>query len=481
MTGQFGTSGSKPAAPETPKPNRRLDSWKEIAAFFGRDERTVKRWEKERSLPVHRLPGGSRARVFAFTDELQSWMNSPELRPAELAGGDPVSEPLESPASADAATGEPPTLRDQDVRHDRWFWILTACVLVVVVAVIIWRHHTGRPAGIAPAVKASTHPVNPEAQDLYLKGRYYWDRRTPADLNRAVDYFTQAIVRDPTYAQPYVGLADCYNLLREFAAMPSDEAFPRALAAAKKAVELDDSSAEAHASLAFVTYYWSWDVAGAEAEFRRAIELDPHYVAAHHWYATFLMSNGRYEESMREFEEAQKLDPASTPIIADKALLLMVEGRPDEAEALLKQIAASQPGFFSTHRYLSYVYWEKRDYPNYLSEARLAAQLSHDEDELAIVRASEQGFRKNGERGLLESRLELQKKLCAEGKLSPFRVAQTAAILGEKQEAMHYLRQSYQRHEEQFLAANKDSALDSLRGDPEFKKLLAEAGLTPKT
>jgi len=136
-----------------------------------------------------------------------------------------------------------------------------------------------------------------------------------------------------------------------------------------------------------------------------------------------------------------------------------VEGRPDEAEASLKQIAASQPGFISTHRYLSYVYWEKGDYANYLSEAALAAQLSHDEDELAIVRASEQGFRKNGERGLLESRFQLQKQLCAEGKLSSFRVAQTAALLGEKQVALHYLRESYQRHEEQFLAANKDGAL----------------------
>src|SRR5579863_6699929 len=101
MTGQFGTLGVKPAAPETPRPNRRLDSWKEIAAFFGRDERTVKRWEKERLLPVHRLPGGSRARVFAFTDELQAWMKSPESQPAELAGGDPVSESPAAPASAD--------------------------------------------------------------------------------------------------------------------------------------------------------------------------------------------------------------------------------------------------------------------------------------------------------------------------------------------------------------------------------------------
>src|ERR1019366_4026317 len=144
--------------------------------------------------------------------------------------------------------------------------------------------------------------VDPEAQDLYLKGRYYWDKRTPDDLNKAVDFFTQASIRDPNYAQAYVGLADCYNLLREYAAMTPEEAYPRALAAAKTAVELDDSSAEAHNSLAFVTFYWNWDVAGAEREFRRALELNPTYVVAHHWYATFLMTIGRLPEALEQID-----------------------------------------------------------------------------------------------------------------------------------------------------------------------------------
>jgi tetratricopeptide (TPR) repeat protein len=480
MTGQFGTLGAKQPASDAPQPNRRLDSWKEIAGFFGRDERTVKRWEKERALPVHRLPGGPRARVFAFAEELERWMNSPES--VAVAEGDSVSEelaasPSTSEASAVAASPAPAEIGPRD----RWFWILAACAVLAVAAVMVWRHHAGQAASITPPVKASTHQVNPEAEDLYLQGRYYWTRRTPADLTKAVDFFTQSIVRDPNYAQPYVGLADCYNLLREFAAMPSNEAFPRALAAAKKAVELDDSSAEAHASLAFVTYYWSWDVAGAEAEFRRAIELNPHYVAAHHWYATFLMSNGRFDESMREFEAAQKLDPASTPILADKALLLFNQNRLDEAEALLKKIEASQPGFFSTHSYLSHVYLAKRDYANYLSEARQAAQLSHNDRDLAIVHAAERGFRTGGERAMLESTLELQKKFWAAGQESPFSVAQTAALLGDKQEALHYLQQAYQQHDTYLVNARIDYSLASLRNEPEFRKLLQQAGLNSQS
>ncbi|HTV65776.1 MAG TPA: tetratricopeptide repeat protein [Bryocella sp.] len=482
MTGQFGTSGVKGPASAGSEPNRRLDSWKEIATFFGRDERTVKRWEKERSLPVHRLPGGSRARVFVFTEELERWMHSPESAAAQAADAESSVESGElgasAPEPAQAVFGPPASeALPPAVRRERWFWIAVAGLLIAAGGLILWRHHAGHPAAIAGPVKAATH-INPEAEDFYLQGRYYWTRRTPADLTKAVDLFTQAIVRDPNYAQPYVGLADCYNLLREYAAMPSDEAFPRALAAAKKAVELDDSSAEAHASLAFVTYYWSWDAPGAEAEFRRAIALDPHYVTAHHWYATFLMSVGRYEESMNEFEAAQKLDPASAPILADKGLLLINERRFDEAETLLKQIESDQPEFFSAHQYLSYLYRARRDYPNYLNEARRAAQLKHDERQLAIVAAAEQGFRKRGERGLLENTLAMQKKFCDAQQLSPFYVAQTAALLGDKQEALHYLRLAYQQHDESFLAAARDDTLSSLRNDPEFRKLLQQAGLS---
>jgi Tfp pilus assembly protein PilF len=482
MTGQFGTSRAKGPASAASGPNRRLDSWKEIGAFFGRDERTVKRWEKERLLPVHRLPGGSRARVFAFTEELARWMDSPESVEAQAADeessteagepGLPASEPAQPIFGPPASEALPPA-----VRRERWFWLLVVGLVVIAGALFFRRHHAGHPATIAGPVKAATH-INPEAEALYLQGRYYWTRRTPADLTKAVDLFTQAIVHDPNYAQPYVGLADCYNLLREFAAMPADEAYPRALAAAKKAVELDDSSAEAHASLAFITYFWSWDSAGAEAEFRRAIALDPHYVTAHHWYATFLMSTGRDEESMQEFEEAQKLDPASAPILADKALLLINQRRFDDAEALLRQIESSQPGFFSAHQYLSYLYRVKRDYPNYLDEARQAAQLSHDERQLAIVNAADEGYRERGERGLLENTLDVQKKFADAKQLSPIYVAQTAALLGDKQEALHYLQQAYRQHDGLFLAAARDEALSRLHNDPEFRKLLQQAGLS---
>ena len=487
ITGNFGAARDLPSPQDVRAPNRRLDSWKEIAAFFDRDERTVKRWEKERSLPVHRLPGGSRGRVFAFTDELQAWMRSPESAPenvgaitngtdkavaasAAIARTNGVATPA-SVAAQPPADIAPPRLRRG--------WVLAAA-LVLLAAVGVTAVFVGDRQRSAVARKnAAAAAVDPEAQELYLKGRYYWDKRTPADLTTAVDYFTQAIVHDPNYAQAYVGLADCYNLLREFATMPSREAFPRALAAAKKAVELDDSSAEAHASLAFVTFYWSWDSAAAEREFRRAIELNPNYVAAHHWYATSLMTMQRYPQALREIERAQELDPSSNAIVADKALILVQVGKLDEATALLKQIESSQPNFSASHKYMSYIYMAKGDLPNYLAESRATATLTKDENELAIVNAAEQGFKTGGERGMWEAMLKAQEQLYADGKTSAFLVAISAARLGRKDDTLRYLQSSFQEHDPYFLAIRGDTSFNFLHDDPRFRQLVAQAGLPP--
>ena len=281
--------------------NQRLDSWKEIATFFRRDERTVKRWEKERGLPVHRLQGSATGRVYAYSDELLRWMKSPvsaesvaaTLEPAE-ADHDTCAVEVPQAATltqAVSAQGEVNLRRraSDHVRPARWGRLLGAFALAAVLVVtggFLYLKRValrfGRPDAAAGKSLAAGHTTNPEARDFYLKGRYEWDKRTPESLNQAVDYFTQAIVHDPNYAQAYVGLADCYNLLREYSAMPPEEAYPRALAAAKKAVELDDSSADAHTSLAFATFYGSFDAAGAEREFRRALALNPSDARAHH-------------------------------------------------------------------------------------------------------------------------------------------------------------------------------------------------------
>jgi DNA-binding winged helix-turn-helix (wHTH) protein/Tfp pilus assembly protein PilF len=326
----------------------------------------------------------------------------------------------------------------------------------------------------------SVHPpANQEAEDFYLKGLFYWNKRTPESLNQAVDAFTQAIARDPNYSDAYVGLADCYNLLREFSAMPENEAYFKAFAAAKKAVELDPQSANAHASLAFVTFWGMWDARDAEKEFRRAIELDSNNAKAHHWFATFLHGVGRDQEALTEIEIARKLDPHSSSILADKGELLRGAGHYDQAVQILTQLEAAEPDFLSPHRYLQFAYFDIGDYPRYIVELRKAAILTHDAAKLSEAEAAAKGFAAGGGRGLHEAQLSERTKLYAQRKVSPYYIAQSDARLGNTSEALKYLTICVQSHDGLALNVRQDQSFASLRGDPGFKQLLTIIGLPP--
>jgi tetratricopeptide (TPR) repeat protein len=280
-------------------------------------------------------------------------------------------------------------------------------------------------------------------------------------------------VKDPGYAQAYVGLANCYNLLREFSVMPPEEAYPRALAAAQKAVELDDTSAGAHNSLAFSTFYGKWDVATAEREYQRALLLDPNFVQGHHWYATFLLTSGRIPESLKEIEQARKLDPSSTTIQADKGLILFYDGRKDEAFTLLKQLELTDPSLATTHGYLAVLYLDRKDYANFFGESKQAAELRHDPQGLAVANAAEQGFTTGGVVGMQEGMLRVQKQFFDEGSGSAYDLAVTNALLGKKEEALRYLQTAYEKRETRVLGMSRDSSLDVLHDDSEYQQIAA--------
>ncbi len=364
----------------------------------------------------------------------------------------------------------------------KWIWALPA-ILIIVMA---WSFRPSSRAaragsraapGLNVGAEASPRPsANPEAEDFYLKGRFYWSKRTPEDLNQAVDFFTQSIVHDPNYAPAYVGLADCYDLLREYSVMPDNEAYPRALAAARKAVELDDKFSEAHASLAFVSFYGMWDAATADREFRRAIELDPKNAVAHHWYATYLMTLRRFPEALAEIERAQALDPTSKSILADRGEILFQAGRADEAVSLLKQMETAEPDFASPHHYLKQIYFAASDYRNYLAEMRKEAMLRHDDVALALADAGDKGLAANGGEGMLRVLLPLQKKMFEQGRFSPYVLAETLSLLGNKREALAYLKSDFDRHDEIFPWVEGDPAFNNLHDEPAYRELVASLG-----
>lgn len=358
--------------------------------------------------------------------------------------------------------------------------LLVYALPVVVLTFAIWmlrpvdRSAQAGAKSTAPPVHGPHQAANREAEDLYLKGRFYWNKRTPESLNQAVDAFTQAIVHDPNYSDAYVGLADCYNLMREFSAMPANEAYLKAFAAAKKAVELDPQSSAAHTSLAFVTYWGMWDAPNAENEFRRALELDPNNAQAHHWYATFLHSLDRHSEALAEIELARKLDPNSLAILADRGELLLGAGQHDQGIELLRQLETSDPNFVSPHRYLRFTYFNTGDYPHYIAELKQEGLLTHDAAMLATAESCERGFARGGERGMFEAELAEQKKLYEQGKLSPFFVAQTDARLGNIAETLKYLNLCVQSRDQHAPEIDRDPLFASFRDDAAFRQLVAQ-------
>jgi tetratricopeptide (TPR) repeat protein len=488
------------AAHTEPLPaKQRLDSWKEIAAFFDRDERTVKRWEKERGLPVYRVPGSARGGVFAYAEELAEWLEAPHHDWGAVEGGPaaktsakeghgrkaPANVTRRVPANvltlrvpADVPTPAlrlvPPPSRVEAAMT--FLWLVPLALIVGSFLAFSLGHREPRFKNAL----AAPHPPSAEAQDLYLKGRYHFEKRTPNDLNQAVDFFTQAIVHDPGYAAPYVGLADSYNLLREFSAMLPQDAFPRARSAAAKAVELDPNFAEAHNSLAFASFWGFFDVATADREFKRAIELNPGLSRAHHWYATFLVETGRTQEALAEIERARQLDPSSTPILADKGCILTVAGKTEEARILLMQLAASQPDFIPPHRYLAQdIYFLEGNYAGYFAESATVARLRHDAKAQKIVDLEKAAYQRGGRRGLFEERLRTTLELFNRGAGSAFDVADAYAALGQDNDALNYLEIAYQRHDLSLTTLTTNHAFQHLHEDQQFRALLVKVGLPP--
>jgi tetratricopeptide (TPR) repeat protein len=478
-----------PPGPSKHDTRARLDSWKEIADYLGRGERTAKRWEVERALPVHHVPGGGHGSVYAFTAELDRWLLSENRKQAYTSansrGSPTISAASDSYANSVRATAKPSLSSKPSGPHSVSRITIYVAAFVVTALIAAYLVNVGTTHAYTPSflrslwnTTKSGHPSvpgDPEKQlahDLYLRGRFEWNKRTPDSLNRALDYFTQSIVHDPTNAQAYVGLADTYNLMREFTIMPENEALTRGIAAAKKAIALDDTLAEAHRSLAFDEVWGNWDFQTGEREFQRAIELNPNDAVTHLWFANAFASPEWYPVCLREIDRAQELDPGSHAILADKGLLLFHAGQKQKGLELVQQVENADAGFLSPHRYLASMYLTLRDYPNYLIESDKTADLTHDSILKQITAAVRAGYRRDGEHGMLQALYSSQKQFYEQGKLPATVFARTCAHVGKKQEALHLLRQAYDHHETAFLMIRESLDLLALKDEPQYQELL---------
>src|SRR6204780_2322500 len=325
------------------------------------------------------------------------------------------------------------------------------------------------------AALKSVKVVNPEAYESYLKGRYFWNKRSADGLKAALAYFKQAIEEDPKYAQAYSGLADTYALLGDwqYAVMTPKEAFPQAKAAAIKALELDSTLGEAHNSLAFVLDGFDWDLDAGGKEFQRAIELNPGYATAHHWYAWHLSLLGRFDEAIVEMRKAENLDPLSLIINADLAEILVLAHSYDESIRQSRKTIEMDPSFALANNQFAQAYLQKQMYAEAVAELKTAVQLSGGSP--AFIANLARGYVASGKRNEAVKLLGDLKKRSNPGYSNASEIAVIYVSLGDTDHAMNWLEKGYDERFNPGVLLRP--GFDPLRSDPRFQNLVRRIGL----
>jgi TolB-like protein len=580
---------------ETPS-ERRLDSWKEIATYLGRDVTTVQRWERQEGMPVHRHLHHKRGSVYALSTELDDWRQGRKLR----SEGEP-----ELALEAAGAGG-----REMTVPRGRRWLILASSVVVLSaivslayfatrmrakdasrakirsLAVLPLQNLSGDPSqdyvadgmteeligrlsrihGLrvisrtstmhfkntqlsvpeiarmlavdaivegslvqeghqirvhAQLIRAATDehiwageyqreyqsilevqaevarniveqiqlnltpedrarlaskpPVDPEAYESYLKGRYYFNQRTEDALHKSIASFQQAIARDPAYAPAYSGLAEAYAMLGFRGGFPSRDALSGAKKAALKAIELDDALAEPHASLAFIAETYEWDWPAAEREYKQALELNPGYAEAHNWYGGYLTYTGRFNEGVGEAMRARELDPLSLPLNNALAGRLLAAGRYDEALRQVQTTLELDEHFAPAHQTLGWIYLHGRK-QDAIREFQNALQLAGAADtdiQLDLGFAYAVSGRPDEARKILANLQQLHQQ----GIVPAASLAILYGVLGESNEAFVWLEKAYQERDPQLTYLKAGRRFEPLREDPRFGQLVRRVGL----
>jgi TolB-like protein/DNA-binding winged helix-turn-helix (wHTH) protein/Tfp pilus assembly protein PilF len=319
---------------------------------------------------------------------------------------------------------------------------------------------------------ANTRPVSAESYEDYLKGRYYWNKRSEEGLKKAIEYFQLATEKDPRYALAYAGLADCYSIIGSaiVGTVPSYEVAPKAKVAALKALELDDTLAEAHISLATVRFNYDWDWAAAATGFRRSIELNPSYATAYQRYSLYLMAMGRTQESLMQMNRARDLDPLSISMNFSLGWRFYMARQYDQAIEQLRNTLDMDPNFALPRMVLGQAYEQKGSYPQAIAELQKAASISHDSP--LVLGALGHAYGASGNRADAEKILNQLMEQSKKQYVSPFYVAIVYAGLVENDKAIDWLEKAYKDRSNALVFSKVDPQLDSLRSTPRFRSLL---------
>lgn len=310
---------------------------------------------------------------------------------------------------------------------------------------------------------------NPAAYEAYMKGRYFWNKRTDSGLKKGLDYFQQAIKLDPGFAEAYVGVADSYAMLGLYAVIPPAEAFPAAKDAGTRALQMDDSLATAHATLGFINFYYDWNVSVADNEFRRALEENPHYAMAHSWYGESLAAKGRYSEAVVEAQRALQDDPLSMIVSSNAGWTFALAGQYDRSIETLKKAIEIDPAFPRTHFRLAEVYEQRGQYGLAIPEFEQAVLLSGGDPYYEGSLGHAYGASGNSDQAL--DLLQNLQARPARQYVPPYAIALVYAGLGEKDQAFRWLQKAVEDRSTPMVFFRSDPELAGLRSDPRFAPL----------
>jgi tetratricopeptide (TPR) repeat protein len=319
------------------------------------------------------------------------------------------------------------------------------------------------------------HTEDLEAYNSYIRGRFFWNKRTEEGVKKAIVYFQQAIEKDPNYALAYAGLADSYIVLPDYSSISPKELYPKANKAIQRALEIDGTLAEAHTSLAQIKFRcWDWE--GSEREFQRAIELNPNYSTAHHWYALYLMYRARFDEAIEEMRKAQELDPLSLVISRNNALVFYHARRYDRALEKLNQTLEMDSSFSAVHAWLGKVHLQKSRYEEALREFKKERDISGRSDPL-FEACEGVAYQRWGRKSEAQQVLDDLLKQAEKGYVPPISLANLYFALGEKDKGFKWLDKAYEERDSTILEIKVDPGFDSVRSDSRFTAMLKKIGL----
>jgi tetratricopeptide (TPR) repeat protein len=466
----------------------RLVGWKAIGYFLRCTERTARRWEIDRALPVHRVPGGGRSSVWANSDELTLWLETlPSDALTDLGTEEDIGIVGAPPAPARDTAGTiadaPPTIADTAAveptgvsgswRRVRWVAPVAAVVLVAlaVAGVTLWKSATRVPQ---PPSAGSQTPYgdNREASDLFMSARFELSTRTADGLTRAEHDFRRLVEIYPLRAAAWSGLADTYLLLREFGSMTEEAAYPQAAQAARTAIALDPRLADAWLDQAFVAFWWEGNANAAFHAFETALQLDPTSAKAFHWYGNALVAQGEFTQSLQMMARARALDPASRAIVADEGWLRFIAGQQEEGLATLERMVQIDPKFVSWHSYLSRAYLVRSRDVDFLREALTTAELRGKADTVARLRLAEREFQAGGRRAMLDQLAASEVEAWGRGSGSAVVVAGYRALANDEAGLYKWLAIAEAQHDYNLSHLRADPEFSTYRGDPRFIAVL---------